>query len=620
MAVKPLGYSPSGTAANVDLDVLATAVLNAEGNAATALATANAAAADAAEALDAFPQTDGRTVDSLPDYLANNAVLNVMDYGAAGDGVADDTVAVQLAVTSLAAGERLLLPAGKTFLISTNITKSGVADLTIEATGATISAPDSALTKVFSFTNCARLNWDGGYFLGTEDNTYFQANTPSDERSFIDLDTCLRASVRNIRGKNKRRLLTAESCDYLRVDGYTMEGFFQNLSLGAVANANWAPSVTIRACDYSHISRGVANNCGSICLGQLSSEHVTVDQMTGHDLHDNGVYCSSGFDWTISNVSVEWCQGNAVQTRGANMTVTNVAGQNFPADYVVDMTGLGLSQDAFGADADGYNLNASNITGRACFGIVDVGANTYYPRDITIRGVTGYASTGTGANFPPIQIAARTGVRLSDVVLRTVAADMGVAVLGEGSSDPLTNVTISGVQVYDVNGSAANTRGGIRLNNVQDFSVIGCDFGDIASTIGVRVLGGDGGIVANNHYDAAQVVRIPSGESNANILVIGNRGTSLFMDPAAVTPRDNIGYVTETNGTATVANGATTSVVTHGLAQTPALQDISITPTNSMGNSTKFFISTPTSTQFTINVDVDPGATTATFVWTASIQ
>jgi hypothetical protein len=76
----------------------------------------------------------------------------------------------------------------------------------------------------------------------------------------------------------------------------------------------------------------------------------------------------------------------------------------------------------------------------------------------------------------------------------------------------------------------------------------------------------------------------------------------------------------EGNGTATVASGNTTVVVTHGLGVTPDLQDISVTPTNNLGNATKFWLSTPTSTQFTINVDVDPGATTATFVWTASIQ
>lgn len=81
----------------------------------------------------------------------------------------------------------------------------------------------------------------------------------------------------------------------------------------------------------------------------------------------------------------------------------------------------------------------------------------------------------------------------------------------------------------------------------------------------------------------------------------------------------NIGYVTENSGTATVANGATTVVVNHGLSVTPTADDITVTPTNSMGNATKFYIGTFTSTQFTITVNADPGATTATFAWKAIV-
>jgi hypothetical protein len=79
--------------------------------------------------------------------------------------------------------------------------------------------------------------------------------------------------------------------------------------------------------------------------------------------------------------------------------------------------------------------------------------------------------------------------------------------------------------------------------------------------------------------------------------------------------RNNIGWKTENGGTATVANATTTIDVAHGLDATPALGNIAVTPTNNLGNAAKFWISGVTNTQFTINVDVDPGATTATFSW-----
>jgi hypothetical protein len=87
-----------------------------------------------------------------------------------------------------------------------------------------------------------------------------------------------------------------------------------------------------------------------------------------------------------------------------------------------------------------------------------------------------------------------------------------------------------------------------------------------------------------------------------------------------MTIRYNLSYVTESNGTATVTSAATSVVVSHGLGVTPALKDIVVTPTNNLGTATKYWISTPTSTQFTINVDAAPGATTATFVWSINVR
>lgn len=73
------------------------------------------------------------------------------------------------------------------------------------------------------------------------------------------------------------------------------------------------------------------------------------------------------------------------------------------------------------------------------------------------------------------------------------------------------------------------------------------------------------------------------------------------------------------NGTATLANGNTSVAVTHGLGVTPDIQDISVTPIEAWGSMTQFWIDTPTSTQFTINADQDPGQD-VDFAWTASVQ
>lgn len=69
-------------------------------------------------------------------------------------------------------------------------------------------------------------------------------------------------------------------------------------------------------------------------------------------------------------------------------------------------------------------------------------------------------------------------------------------------------------------------------------------------------------------------------------------------------------------GTATLVNGQTSIVVTHGLGWTPAAGDIQVTPMEALGAATEFFVDTYTATQFTINVDLNP-TQDVDFAWAA---
>jgi|GEM_PF-1695755 len=77
---------------------------------------------------------------------------------------------------------------------------------------------------------------------------------------------------------------------------------------------------------------------------------------------------------------------------------------------------------------------------------------------------------------------------------------------------------------------------------------------------------------------------------------------------------NNRGYVTGAHGTATITNGNTSVNVTHGLAITPAVGNIQITPAGSLGSAGFFWVDTIGSTTFRINVNTDPGAD-VTFGW-----
>ena len=97
------------------------------------------------------------------------------------------------------------------------------------------------------------------------------------------------------------------------------------------------------------------------------------------------------------------------------------------------------------------------------------------------------------------------------------------------------------------------------------------------------------------------------GTDGAATIVPGGGSTGTII-------RNNTGYITENSGTATVASGDTTVVVSHGLSVAP--DRVTLTATL-WSNAAKAWVTTKTATQFTINVDADPGASTATFDWRA---
>jgi hypothetical protein len=402
------------------------------------------------------------------------------------------------------------------------------------------------------------------------------------------------------------------------VRGFQHVGFFGVVTSTLVANANHCPAVAIRSCDYSRIQDGHAEFHGAVVLGQLSGTDVTVADITGRELHDNGVYCSSGVAWSISGVVVENCQGNAVQTRGPLMTVANVIGRGC-RNPVLDMTGLGASVDATGADAAGYGLTARNIVAQESQGVFRLGAQGgLYRRDVCVSGLYAYDSTITGT-AGPVLISAHSGLVVSDVVVRRTTSDLGVFIGGD-SVDKCTGVLVSNLFVTDVNGSAAATRGGLRLDYCDDAHVSNCVFSDIASGIGVRATQCDGLTIAGARYPGGQAVRVPSGEGNANLTLLGIDSNGCNVDGAIVLARASRGFVTEQSGTATIPGAATSVTVAHGLSSFLAsisAANISVTPTNNLGAASRLWVSNVTATTFDVNCDTNPGAGGATFAWSA---
>ena len=115
---------------------------------------------------------------------------------------------------------------------------------------------------------------------------------------------------------------------------------------------------------------------------------------------------------------------------------------------------------------------------------------------------------------------------------------------------------------------------------------------------------------------ATSKVQIEGNYLEGNVSAAIGSSSSLSSTVKAIRNR---GFTTESSGTATVASGSTSIAVSHGLGVTPSAKDIQVTPTNDLGSAAKFWISSVGASTFTINVDIDPGASTATFSWSALI-
>jgi len=210
--------------------------------------------------------------------------------------------------------------------------------------------------------------------------------------------------------------------------------------------------------------------------------------------------------------------------------------------------------------------------------------------------------------------------------------------------------------------SGSNNCIAVRVQNAKGTKIIGSTFDGLAGD-GIFVAGnkcvitdnvftgiGDAGSVAtsgvhlefNTHYNIVannsletstiaaktrSLIREEGTGGSGDNIIMGNTMSQNTAPTVALLEsggtntilRNNIGWVTESTGTATVPNGGMTIAVNHGLSQTPTLANITVTPTNSLGTAAKFWISGIGTTQFTINVNADPGVATATFVWKAAL-
>lgn len=168
-------------------------------------------------------------------------------------------------------------------------------------------------------------------------------------------------------------------------------------------------------------------------------------------------------------------------------------------------------------------------------------------------------------------------------------------------------VVLSSCQYCEVTSSEFQQNNQSNVNNIGDIVISGGSFNYISGN-------------TSNMAFASSPSLLETNATNSNTIVDNRLFQSATIIGANTFAARNQGYRTENIGVATILAASTSIVVNHGLAITPALDSILVTPQSTWGTTTAWWVSNPTSTQFTINCNPAPGGGGLEFNWRINLN
>jgi parallel beta-helix repeat protein len=236
-----------------------------------------------------------------------NDMVSVKDFGAVGNGIADDTAAIQAACA--AAKTIVFGSSAYNYRVTGTITLTSGTTLSMQ--GATITQATDQ-TPIFSAASTDNVTITGGRFVGKSEASYL--NSPSSLAICITASNATDLMVTGNRFENfwYSPLMVVSGGNRIEFSGNMVRGPGSAV-LGVDSNYRNTTGCTIIGSNLRIVNNDIYDTAQGIIIGQGSTD-VVIDGNVIHDLiNEHGIYADTGLRrLTISN--------NVIRSTGANGT------------------------------------------------------------------------------------------------------------------------------------------------------------------------------------------------------------------------------------------------------------------------------------------------------------